>query len=452
MATGDVFSRLPDDAFESFADEVAAVLAPSGWTRRHLSNPVRATLVRPYGDGMLAVADLVMTGPRGRSPLTVELRTGAGYGPVVDLMALVALRPEALQAPAPGEGPEPDPAQRPPFTVPRGADRSVVCAEVAALIAEHTAGVAAAYPDVAAIDAAFEAALVAAGGDVAFPERIVLLAAAGRTADARAALDRMRDRGAHDRRFAHRMRRWLDTGGGPVPPAEETLATAPPDGPPLPPSPSPAEQRRRTRSRRQGLDAVRARAKGRSVAEVEEMIVAELAARGLNDPPSAVAWQANWLVREREPLGRLTTRVRGIGMLGSMVKGMVDGVRHLLEPGPAWLRPPDRAAFPLAVELDRVIAVPADDDAAAAVIARAHAASRRIGPRACVETWFTADGDAVAVNLGDHRVGTLRGADAGLFAAAIRAAADYDEAPYVQATITALPAGRPPLLEVPRPS
>lgn len=65
---------------------------------------------------------------------------------------------------------------------------------------------------------------------------------------------------------------------------------------------------------------------------------------------------------------------------------------------------------------------------------------------------YPADGDAVAVHIGDHRVGTIRGADAGLFGAAIRTAATFDESPYVHATIMGMPAGRPPLLEVPRPT
>jgi len=249
------------------------------------------------------------------------------------------------------------------------------------------------------------------------------------------------------------MRIWLDTGGGPVPPAEESLAGELLRSLRFPEPPSMAEQQRRARSVRQAIDAVRSRARGRTVAEVAEMLTAELAARGVDVQPSTVAWQADMLVRDVEPFGRLVTVARGLGMLGSMVRGAVNGLRHVLEPGPAWLRPPDRAAFRVAYHPDRVIAVTPDDDASAAVIARAHAASRRVGLHTCVAAWFTADGDAVAVHIGDMRVGTLHGADAALYAEAIRtAAAAFDEAPFVDATISDMPGGRPPLLEVPRPA
>ncbi len=63
--------------------------------------------------------------------------------------------------------------------------------------------------------------------------RAVLLAAAGQHARARMALDGFRDEGLEEtqrrayRRFVRQLGRWLDTGGPPVPPLEQTLSQPP---------------------------------------------------------------------------------------------------------------------------------------------------------------------------------------------------------------------------------
>jgi hypothetical protein len=220
-----------------------------------------------------------------------------------------------------------------------------------------------------------------------------------------------------------------------------------------------AGQRQRDNALREVVEAVRARAGHRDATEVEAMLSAELAARGLVQPRSAVAWRADLLVREREPLGRVMTFARGLGIFASGIWDSMTGLRHPLHTGPAWLARPDRAAFPMIEgDSDQAVAVLPDDDAAAAVIARAHAEGRRMGPMTEVDVWFStdedtaggdaADGDPVAVHVGQHRVGTIRGADAQRFAAEISAAAAFDEAPYLRASIMDMPGGRPALLEV----
>jgi hypothetical protein len=260
-----------------------------------------------------------------------------------------------------------------------------------------------------------------------------------------------------DRRCARLLRRWLDAGNPTIPPVEQTLLHAPPPFPHLEPPPMPSVSREfgRRKAVRQSADAVRRRVAGHTLDEVEAMLATELTARGVTLRPSVLAWQADALVREREPLGRLFNAVRGVSTLAVSTWDGIQGMRHMSEPGPDWLQPPERATYPLLAVPgeDRVVAVvrPEDRDAAR-IVARAHAEGRRTGPITQVEVWFDADGDAVVVHIGEHRIGTLRGADAEPFAEAIRGAAFYDEAPCITAWIMAMPGGRPPMLEVPRPA
>jgi hypothetical protein len=125
---------------------------------------------------------------------------------------------------------------------------------------------------------------------------LTLLAAMGRHDQARRVLARYPGGGRvepispDDRRFIRQLTRWLDAGGPTAPPIAETLAELP--SAPRPPRPSWSETHAEVKSKSAALDAVRAQSAGTSLAQLQELLAAEYARRGLQIAPSAIAVNA----------------------------------------------------------------------------------------------------------------------------------------------------------------
>jgi hypothetical protein len=132
----------------------------------------------------------------------------------------------------------------------------------------------------------------------------------------------------------------------------------------------------------------------------------------------------------------------------------VDGVRQLRQsaPDPEWLQRPDRAAFPIDVAPGRYASVEIDHAATEWVTEAFATTGRRFGIAAGVDVWLLReDAATVAAHIGTRRVGAIHGTDAARFDGAFRAAAGFDEDPYVEGRLTRLRT-EPVQLDIPVPA
>lgn len=109
---------------------------------------------------------------------------------------------------------------------------------------------------------------------------------------------------------------------------------------------------------------------------------------------------------ERQPFGRIRNSIKALRMLKGSGRDLVHQFRHPAEDDPAWLRPPDRACYPM-FRSRRYTAVQIDRPARDWIQCAYDAAPDHVGMFAMVDVWFTLDGDHVVAHLGQQRVGTL---------------------------------------------
>jgi hypothetical protein len=429
-----------------------------------------ATLTRGTRSGVMATAELHRTSSRWPDdwPVEIGVGLGVGYGPALDLMPLLTLRPVVSLLTSPETGAWPG------FTISLQSAEEVpsVSRLIVGFIDEHALAFADQFRDAAAIEAALRpgdrAGLTGEGeqdgltgerADYETALHLTLLASMGRRDQARRLLarypgaDRVEPISPEDRRFIRQLTRWLDAGGPTAPPIAETLAKLP--SAPRPPRISWSEAQAEVKSKSAATDAVRAQSAGKSLTQLQELLAAEYARRGLQIAPSVIAGNAEMLELERQPFGRIRSVLRALRMVKSSA---VDGIR-LLKPNtvdPPWLQPPDRASYPVPTT-DRLTAVDLEPAAQDWLTRVWNEAPRRLGRLVFVDVWLSRDHRKEAqaqleVHIGQRRVGTIRDTQTAPFDQALRAAAIFDEDPYIQGRLSRSDEQTTTILEIAQPN
>lgn len=435
-------------AVDHLVEEVTTTLQASGWTALSLQNRPFATFIRATRDGVIAVVKILPAG-RDRWPVEIRLIIGVGYRPALDLMPLLTL---------PASGwlvlHDDDDAQ-PGWAVPVSSedDAPAAAARLIALIGEHALAFARRFPDIDAIDVALQERWNSRNADPADDhgltmQRLLLLTASGRHDAARALLATYTPAGRDDRRFVRQLHRWLDAGRTVIPPVEETLALLAwtPDVPDW----SWAEAEAQVALMKEATESVRAQARGKSVGELAELLTVAYEQRGIEIPAVIIANEATALELRQRPFGRARSVLRRVRMLASLHGDMAGRLGDGFADDPSWLQPPERASFLVETLSGRhatIMLEPAAADFIGRVVAEAPA---RHGPFVHVDVWLDDHGSGLAAYIGDQRVGTLRPAEAAAFAAALRAAAIFDEALYVRGQLNDFD-NAPTTLQIPLP-
>jgi hypothetical protein len=228
-------------------------------------------------------------------------------------------------------------------------------------------------------------------------DRAVLLAASGQHLAARTLIDEYQPPGLTEtqrlsfHRFVRQLRRWLDAGGPPIPPLEESLREMPELRMPQPPSWSRSREQSRQQSRasREALLAVREKAGGKSRDQIGDLLAAEFTARGLDAPtPMEAAVAIDMLEIGRRPFGKARQKWRALQFTGKLLGDTVNTLRGRQAPNPEWMAPPEHASYPIRIGGGfGTVDLAAD---AADVLQRAAAeASQRFGPQIIVDLWLS---------------------------------------------------------------
>lgn len=183
------------------------------------------------------------------------------------------------------------------------------------------------------------------------------------------------------------------------------------------------------------------------------MITAEYGARGIEIPPSAVDLNAEMLQVGQQPFGRARTALKAIRILKSSVGDTIRLIKHAGAESPAWLQPPDRASYPAVAARDRYTSVQLDAAAREWLERVRTEAPQRMGPWVLVDVWLTREDEAgsLVAHIGERRVGTVRLSDTKEFDHALRAAALFDEDPFVRGRLTSFDGTGATVLEIPLP-
>lgn len=457
------------EALATLASRISEQLSADGWNSRQLDKRSVATLTCATQNGLTAVVEIDRTSSKWPDdwPVEVETRLGVGYEPALNLMPLLTLEPRAILIE--------DSEQRLERTLTVSLDGLDAVAHAAVQIVgfvnERATDTTRHFPDAAAIDAHLQReiddAQTPAGehgdedhglADFDAQLRLVLLAAMGRHEQARTLLaaypagrrnDDPMDRGG--RRFTRQLTRWLDAGGPVPPPVEDTLARLPRPG--RTPQPSWSDARAESKAKKQALDAARAKSKGKSTDQLRELIIAEYGARSIEIAPSAVDFNAEMLQVEQQPFGRARSALKAIRRLTS---GGADAIRLLKDASdhdPEWLRPPDRAAYPMIADRNRYLSVQPDAAAHDWLERVRTGAPRRIGCWVFIDVWLTRDDPAepFIAHIGGQRVGIVDPDGTTEFDHVLRAAALFDEDPIVQGRLSSADETGPAVLEIPLP-
>lgn len=459
MHTGDDAGVRRTEEIDRVIERVLAVLAerlaPTGWRRRPIGRPATGTFTRPVRAGVietLAIHRRGITFPE-TWPVSLSVVPGVGAETALALWPLLGRAPRADitwdRATGGPNGTDVDLDGEP--------ETGAFVERVVELLDGPARAFADSFADLDALVVAQRgrrarrSAAAAADAPAGSPEGpsmadLVLVLATGRRGEARAVLAEVAAGHAADggpgldRRFARQVRRRLDAGNDEVPPLEETLALLPSPRTPTPSSWSTirAEQS----ARREARTEVSGRAGDRSAEEVLDDLAGEYAVRGLEVRRSVLAVAADQILLAQRPLGRVrvaVTRTRELALAG---REIVHRFRTLDEEEPDWLRPPDRAAYPLRDHHDTGHAPVVLDPGVDELLELVQGAARlRVVDAVQVEVWFTAaqatrDEPAVVVaHIGAHRVGVVPAEQAAGFPAVFRAAALFDEDPVVAATL-----------------
>ena len=207
-----------------------------------------------------------------------------------------------------------------------------------------------------------------------------LLASAGRYGEARRALANGNlaapagEGSRNYKRFVRQLMRWIDARG------RLRLPTTPAQWPPLEWPPKPvdvswgqafAENYPKAQARRQAKAAVRAVSRGKTRDELRALLQQELRERDAWMEPREVEMTIDLLATEHEPLGKARLALRGIKALSELVTvghKIFEDVREppeekLEETEPEWLKPPERAPYPIRTVRQHCVAVQLDPGA-----------------------------------------------------------------------------------------
>jgi hypothetical protein len=287
-----------------------------------------------------------------------------------------------------------------------------------------------------------------------------LLVAAGRYPEAEQVLAQQGQEEGDEhqrRRFTRQMRRVIESHG------ELPLPTTPAQWPVAHSEDTLGSESLRSRfasayvqasAKRAALDAVRAEASDRSRGELTAMYERELASRGIKLPPAAVEEDVDVLDTERQPLGTARLLVK----LANDIRGLFSSAELSTSDraGAAWLRGPDRAAYPLVGSADEWSTAVLDPDIGPFLDRVWRANTVGFGNVRDVEVWLvretSGDPTSLAVHIGDQRVGHIGDADNERFALVCAAAAERDEDPVTSGRLFKTHTGELHGLDVPLPA
>ncbi len=468
-----------DRALSDLADAISGALQEQGCVRRDLDTRRLVVLTHDVGNGVLVTAEL--RAPEAWSspewPVELVLDVGVGYEPALNLMTLLTMPVQVTLLP------DYEPPATSTFTTSMSGVGEVkpVAHQIVAIISDHALGVAQRFADADAIERAIPQRQPDPSGHDGLPDprvgpdfdydghtqlRLVLLAASGRHDDARTLLaayssssaDEPIDR--EDRRFIRQLTRWLDAGGPAAPPIAETLAELPRE--PAPPrwaGPRSSWTAARASGRARGdvIHAVRPRIDGKTVEEISALLAAECAQRDLALSFTQLAALADMMQFEqalkRTPFARLRFNATVIGVMTSHIGDVFRALRVDPATTPAWLEPPERAAYPLADEEDHYTVIMLDPDAHSWLIRAWPKPPRGVASTVFVDVWLTRDTDSggLIAYVGDRRVGTIRPDQAAPYSEALHAAALFDEDPVTSGTLLKLRSSDALILEIQAP-
>lgn len=312
-----------------------------------------------------------------------------------------------------------------------------------------------------------------------------LLATAGRHDEAREALAGYISRGGESidsreyRRFARQLTRWLDANGE-LPLPRTPARWPPPSSFKWVPHPTPsfaeflfdkdrqAKARTDSEARKEAIDAVRAAGHDKSRDETRVLLERELSERGLTTEPLMMERLVEMMLAEREPLGKTRFVLRALKQLkdsqafggGGILEHASGTSDEPWEPReePDWLKPPDRAAYPVWSPGPKWAAVELDPAARKWLERVKESDSGRLAGGRELEVWLTWDGgnpatgSRLAVHIGAERVGLLRADVQEKFHHVMEAAAERDENPWTRGRLSAISGPMPYLLEVELPA
>jgi hypothetical protein len=434
--------------------ELAETLASAGWVP---ATPVResrftlAQFVRPLHDDLAATASVTRASAiPDRLPVRItEVLVGVCYEPLRRLWPLFGDRYE-LALCAETIWPEDEPPDHDRcLKVSSAQDADEAVATLARVIEREAVPFAEQYGGLEGLLAEFEAREASRHDEQMV---VALLAAAGRWDEARAALARYRaqtgDRAA--REMARQIERYIDGGGDP--------AIVPRQPPPSPSSerPSLSDMWREGRARDEAVKAVKRVGPEADRDALRSALERELAARGLSESPL-------WLERTLDhlhdsPAEQARALSRGIGTAADLAVRAIRGLREHRDPPdlspPAWLDPPDRAAYPVVASTQARWTEVQLDEPARSYLERVYAAiPRPFGSTALATAWLAWDEgprERLVVSLGQERVGAVTPAAAAAYRLVMDRAAERDELPSVPARLTSRQGGH--LLEVQLPA
>jgi hypothetical protein len=428
-------------------------LRDDGWTELEFEGRLSVVeLAHPIDEDFIAIAAIGRAAITPDRPpvLITDVNAAVGYLPLRRLWPLLGepwLEPRiecALRDP--GDGGEPE-----PWPIASVGDLEAVGDRVATLVGDEVLAFATEHASVEAMLAWFD--------DLDGPDHyraLSLLAAAGRLDEARARLEsfdaergypNMSDGGGQ--RFARQLRRWIDSGGDPrlrtdsSPPPRYDLRVE-----------SVAAMWSSARDEDDAVQAIRRVAAGRSRDELRALLEAELAKRNLSETPIWIEQTLDTLSLSRTEQWQRTGE-----LLGRIGTGLIQAIRDRGLPDlsvPDWLAPPSRAAYAVPRNRDRPrTAVLLDPDARDWLDDIHDALPKLLDNPVEFDAWLdsdTPDGDALAVYVGQRRVGMLDQRATAAFTAVMRAAAERDERPTTAAAIRRLGDGGYMLeLQLPKP-
>jgi hypothetical protein len=453
---------------QELRDELAACLAPAGWTLvdgEDDSSMVLASFVRPLGGEFAATAQYLrgLSTPD-RPPVRItQPLFGVAYAPLRRLWPLLE---DHVQLNALTESVEdmPERARVCRLEVHGTAEVAGVAEQLAGLALELAVPFAERYTSVdALLDAHRDDD--AEGVNMVVP---ALLAAAGRFDEARSALARYRsetntpEESRRGRRFVYQLTRWIDSGGDPA-----LLPSEPP--------PRRYERSRRrsvwetwdeARARKEAVDAVKQTGSGHDREEIRRMLASELAARGAGMDPLTVERTINQLWTSRGERARQGAQaLTALGKIGLTVANVIR-TRELPElpdmSVPEWLEPPGRAVYAVprsrkpGCEWTAVLLDAGLND----WLRRVYAAVPRLiksVESATLDAWLDGGpsqdvGGLLQVHLGERRVGLLDEDATASYSSVVHAAAQRGELPCVEARLTPINAEASYLFEVALPA
>lgn len=179
--------------------------------------------------------------------------------------------------------------------------------------------------------------------------------------------------------------------------------------------------------------------------------------RGVEIAPSTVALHAEMLRVEQRPFGRSRSALRAIRMLKSGGGDVITLIKNSSDDDPRWLRPPERAGYPVHTTTDRYAAIELDRGAHDWLARVWSEAPRRLGHLVLVDVWLGRDEEAgetpsdLVANIGEHRVGAVPAPATASFEQVMHAAAMFDEDPVLTGRLSRPEGQTSQLLEIPAP-